>query len=55
MSDLIETANRIFYQWEIDNSEQDLSDRDRNLWTAGWVHAWTQAQNQINTNKGETE
>ena len=55
MSDLIETANRIFYQWEIDNNEQDLSDRDRNLWTAGWVHAWTQAQNQMNNNKGENK
>lgn len=37
-------ANEAFYKWEADNNEQDLSDRDRMIWTAGW----TQAQNLTN-------
>jgi hypothetical protein len=37
-------ANEAFYKWEADNNEQDLSDQDRMIWTAGW----TQAQNLTN-------
>ena len=37
-------ANEAFYKWEADNNEQDLSDRDRMIWTAGWI----QAQNLTN-------
>lgn len=32
-------ANEAFYKWEVDNNEQDLSDRDRMIWTAGWIQA----------------
>jgi len=32
-------ANEAFYKWEADNNEQDLSDRDRMIWTAGWTQA----------------
>jgi hypothetical protein len=32
-------ANEAFYKWEADNNEQDLSDRDRMIWTAGWIDA----------------
>ena len=37
-------ANEAFYKWEADNNEQDLSDQDRMVWTAGWI----QAQNLTN-------
>lgn len=37
-------ANKAFYKWEADNNEQDLSDQDRMVWTAGWI----QAQNLTN-------
>ena len=36
-----EKANDAFYAWERANNEQDLSDRDRWLWTAGWIQAQT--------------
>jgi len=39
MTDLQAKANDAFYAWEIANNEQDLSDRDRMLWTAGWIEA----------------
>jgi len=29
-------ANDAFHEWERRNNEQDLSDRDRFIWTAGW-------------------
>ena len=32
-------ANDAFHAWERANNEQDLSDRDRMLWTAGWIDA----------------
>jgi len=32
-------ANEAFYKWEVENNEQNLSDRDRMLWTAGWKQA----------------
>ena len=32
-------ANDAFYQWERRNNEQDLSDRDRIIWTAGWMES----------------
>jgi hypothetical protein len=32
-------ANDAFHAWERANNEQDMSDRDRMLWTAGWVDA----------------
>jgi hypothetical protein len=32
-------ANEAFYKWEADNNEQNLSDRDRMIWTAGWIQA----------------
>lgn len=32
-------ANKAFYRWEVKNNEQNLSDRDRMLWTAGWRQA----------------
>jgi len=32
-------ANEAFYKWEADNNEQGLSDRDRMIWTAGWIQA----------------
>ena len=35
-------ANDAFYAWAIANNEQDLSDKDRMIWTAGWIQA-TQA------------
>jgi len=44
MSDEQAKANEAFYKWEADNNEQDLSDRDRMIWTAGWI----QAQNLTN-------
>jgi hypothetical protein len=34
-------ANDAFYAWERANNEQDLSDRDRMIWTAGWIQAKT--------------
>ena len=44
MTEAQATANEAFYKWEADNNEQDLSDRDRMIWTAGWI----QAQNLTN-------
>jgi len=32
-------ANEAFYKWEVENNEQDMSDRDRMIWTAGWIDA----------------
>jgi len=32
-------ANEAFHQWEADNNEQNMSDRDRMIWTAGWIDA----------------
>ena len=32
-------ANDAFYAWAIANNEQDLSDRDCMIWTAGWIQA----------------
>ena len=39
MTELQDKANDAFYAWEIANNEQDLSDRDRMIWTAGWINA----------------
>jgi hypothetical protein len=39
MTELQDKANDAFYAWEIANNEQDLSDRDRMIWTAGWIQA----------------
>jgi hypothetical protein len=39
MTELQDKANDAFYAWEIANNEQDLSDRDRMIWTAGWIEA----------------
>lgn len=32
-------ANDAFHEWERRNNEQDLSDRDRFIWTAGWTES----------------
>ena len=32
-------ANKAFYRWEVKNNEQNLSDHDRMIWTAGWRQA----------------
>jgi len=45
MTYLQDKANDAFYAWEIANNEQDLSDRDRMIWTAGWMDAQLQKQN----------
>jgi hypothetical protein len=37
----MDKAKDAFYAWERANNEQDLSDRDRWLWTAGWIQAQT--------------
>ena len=39
MTEIQAKANEAFYKWEVDNNEQDLSDRDRMIWTAGWIDA----------------
>ena len=39
LTELQDKANDAFYAWEIANNEQDLSDRDRMIWTAGWIEA----------------
>jgi hypothetical protein len=39
LTELQDKANDAFYAWEIANNEQDLSDDDRMLWTAGWIYA----------------
>ena len=51
MSDEQAKANEAFYKWEADNNEQDLSDRDRMIWTAGWI----QAQNLTNVSDDPTD
>jgi len=40
MTDLQDKANDAFYAWEIENNEQNLSDMDRMIWTAGWIQAF---------------
>jgi len=42
MTKLQDKANDAFYKWERDTNEQDLSDDDRMLWTAGWIQAFKQ-------------
>lgn len=32
-------ANDAFHEWERRNNEQNLSDRDRIIWTAGWMES----------------
>ena len=44
MTYLQDKANDAFYAWEIANNEQDLSDDDRMLWTAGWIQAQLQKE-----------
>ena len=44
MTYLQDKANDAFYAWEIANNEQDLSDRDRMIWTAGWIQAQLQKE-----------
>jgi hypothetical protein len=44
MTELQDKANDAFYAWEIANNEQDLSDRDRMIWTAGWIEAQLQKE-----------
>lgn len=39
MTEVQAKANEAFYKWEVDNNEQNLSDRDRMIWTAGWIDA----------------
>ena len=39
MTDVQAKANEAFYKWEVENNEQDMSDRDRMIWTAGWTNA----------------
>lgn len=39
MTDAQAKANEAFYKWEVENNEQDMSDRDRMIWTAGWIDA----------------
>ena len=39
MNDLQDRANDAFYAWAKANNEQDLSNMDRMLWTAGWIDA----------------
>jgi hypothetical protein len=39
MTEMQAKANEAFYKWEADNNEQNLSDRDRMIWTAGWIDA----------------
>jgi hypothetical protein len=41
LTEIQDKANDAFYLWERANNEQDLSDRDRMLWTAGWIQAKT--------------
>ena len=38
MTEMQAKANEAFYKWEADNNEQNLSDRDRMIWTAGWIN-----------------
>jgi len=49
LTDLQDKANDAFYAWEIANNEQDLSDDDRMLWTAGWIDAQVQKESKGNT------
>ena len=46
MTELQDKANDAFYAWEIANNEQDLSDRDRMIWTAGWIEAHKEMKNE---------
>jgi len=36
---LQDKANDAFYAWEEKNQGRMLSDRDRMIWTAGWIEA----------------
>ena len=49
MTELQDKANDAFYAWEIANNQQDLSDDDRMLWTAGWINAHFDEEN-VNVN-----
>lgn len=49
LTELQDKANDAFYAWEIANNEQDLSDRDRMIWTAGWIEAQLQKEKQNET------
>jgi hypothetical protein len=40
LTELQDKANDAFYAWEIANNQQDLSDMDRMIWTAGWIEAF---------------
>ena len=53
MTKLQDKANDAFYAWEIANNEQDLSDEDRMLWTAGWIEACKEKQIEIDNLKAE--
>ena len=37
LSDLKIEANDAFYEWEAEHGYTDLSDRDREIWCAGYV------------------
>ena len=39
LTEMQDKENDAFYAWERANNEQDLSDRDRMIWTAGWIQA----------------
>ena len=49
LTELQNEANDAFYAWERTNNEQDLSDRDRMIWTAGWINAHFDKEN-VNVN-----
>jgi hypothetical protein len=53
MTELQNKANDAFYAWEIAYNEQDLSDDDRMLWTAGWIEAYKEKQIEIDNLKAE--
>jgi hypothetical protein len=53
LTNLQDKANDAFYAWERANNEQDLSDDDRMLWTAGWMEACKEKQIEIDNLKAE--
>ena len=53
LTKLQDKANDAFYKWERDTNEQDLSDDDRMIWTAGWIEAYKEKQIEIDNLKAE--
>ena len=49
LTEIQNKANDAFYLWERANNEQDLSDRDRMIWTAGWIQANIERDSNENT------